>query len=255
MSANRAQPRPNASLVGAFRPVGGLRPSAVRCPWARNLRVLPPVSSRTRHGIVNRERADEKGADVRILVAYASEHGSTREIAERLADRLRRSGVAVVLADAGGVDSVQEFDAVVLGSAVHNGQWLPAAAELADHCARASTVPMVWPFSVGTVGAHGSALGPRASRFVRSRQPIPDAVVTCLGESRHRWFSGVMRPEDVSALGRTLFRLIGGRFGDHRDWPDVLAWADDLVARLTSGTGREELVDEGQQAQALTGDV
>jgi menaquinone-dependent protoporphyrinogen oxidase len=53
-----------------------------------------------------------------VLVAFASKHGPTAEIAEAVADRLRASGLTVECRRATDVTSVERYDAVVLGSAV-----------------------------------------------------------------------------------------------------------------------------------------
>jgi menaquinone-dependent protoporphyrinogen oxidase len=54
---------------------------------------------------------------MRILVAYATGHGSTRGVAERIAARL---GEAAELRAADQVDDVEAYDAVVFGSPVYN---------------------------------------------------------------------------------------------------------------------------------------
>ena len=62
-----------------------------------------------------------------ILVAVASRHGSTHEIAEVLAQELRTSGHAVAVRNARDVGDAEMYDAVVIGSAAYMGNWLPEA--------------------------------------------------------------------------------------------------------------------------------
>ena len=57
--------------------------------------------------------------DARILVAYASKHGSTREIAQAIGDVLRDAGFAVKVAAVSTVSDLSPYDAVVLGSALY----------------------------------------------------------------------------------------------------------------------------------------
>lgn len=173
---------------------------------------------------------------MRVLVCFAGEHGSTKEIAERIAARLRRDGRSVELAAAEEVTSTAGYDAVVLGSAIHNAQWLPAAADLLHREAPGLAGRAVWLFSVGMVGDRGSAFGPRLSRFARRHQPVPDAVAALEGgPARHHRFTGVFRPEHASRVGRVVFRMMGGRYGDHRDWVDVDTWAHGIAAGLGTG--------------------
>ena len=65
-----------------------------------------------------------------MLVAYASAAGSTAGVAERIAETLRSSGRGGVLPPAAPDIDPADFDAVVVGSAVHNMAWLPPAVEL-----------------------------------------------------------------------------------------------------------------------------
>ncbi|MGD9531450.1 flavodoxin domain-containing protein [Pseudonocardia sp.] len=173
---------------------------------------------------------------MRILVAYAGVHGATRSIAERIADRLRRAGLDADLRPAHEVGSVAGHDAIVLGSAIHDGQWLPEAAELAGREAAALADHPAWLFSVGMVGDRSSSLPRPVARMLRSRQPVPDAVAAAVRAGvlagRHHRFTGVFLREHTGRNGALLYRAMGGRFGDHRDWDDVHGWADSIAAAL-----------------------
>src|SRR5690606_13784617 len=96
-----------------------------RAPGAA--RVLSARQPR-RGGRIHRPRADGSGGStMRVLIAVASRHGSTYEIAEVIAAEVRAAGDVVDLRAAEDVDSLESYDAVVLGSAVYMGKWLPEA--------------------------------------------------------------------------------------------------------------------------------
>lgn len=60
----------------------------------------------------------------RALVAYASKHGSTREVAERIASVLGGRGLTVDVTSAAGVRGpLDGYDLVVLGGALYSGRW------------------------------------------------------------------------------------------------------------------------------------
>ena len=69
---------------------------------------------------------------MRVLVAYATYYGATREIAARIAQVLTKDGIESSLRSVDDA-SVEGFDAFVMGSAVHAGHWLKPAAEFVRH--------------------------------------------------------------------------------------------------------------------------
>jgi menaquinone-dependent protoporphyrinogen oxidase len=54
-----------------------------------------------------------------VLVAYASKHGSTAEIANAVAEALCAAGLRADCLEAVDVRGLESYDAVVLGSAVY----------------------------------------------------------------------------------------------------------------------------------------
>lgn len=164
-----------------------------------------------------------------ILVGYATAHGSTRGVADRLAAGLGRARLTTDTRPLDVVDDADAYDAFILGSAVHNQSWLdPAKDFVRDNLELLGPRP-VWLFSVGMPGAlHGPwrRLGPmEASVIVRS-------LPTDLAGRSHRLFSGVILASQLPLGGRIRFRLMGGRYGDHRDWDAIDRWAAEIAGEL-----------------------
>lgn len=61
---------------------------------------------------------------MKILVAYASMHGSTQEVAEFIGRVLRTYNADVDVADVRSIKRVNEYDTYILGSAIEGGTWL-----------------------------------------------------------------------------------------------------------------------------------
>lgn len=170
-----------------------------------------------------------------ILVAYASAHGSTAGIAAHMAVRLQNAGLPSVAAPVHTLGSIASYDAAIVGSAIHNGAWLPeAAAFLEGHRTQLQRVPC-WLFSVGAVGERSSFFGAGPSRIIRDAQEVRShtaQLVAATGARGHHGFAGAVDPKDWSALGNVFLRALGGRPGDHRDWPEIDEWTDSVVAAL-----------------------
>lgn len=158
-----------------------------------------------------------------VLVAYATAFGSTREIAERIGEVIGKSMASVAVRPVGEVDTTAGYDAVVVGSAVHNQAWLPEALEFLRRNAASLSGKPVWMFSVGLPGALPMLL----RRMAMSEEPVLRAQFKGVVEPvEHHLFSGVVTAEALPPNGRLIFRVIGGRYGDHRNWPEIEAWAD-----------------------------
>ncbi|MGW2830367.1 flavodoxin domain-containing protein [Streptomyces sp. NPDC001286] len=165
-----------------------------------------------------------------VLVGYATAHGSTREIAHRIASRMRTEGVEVDVRALEAVADMNGYDAFVVGSAVHDQKWLPEARSFVRQGIAAPGSRPVWLFSVGMPGA---LRGPW-KRLMYKEVPVIEADLAVPFTPRgHRLFSGVIRPEHLSRRGRLMFRLMGCRYGDHRDWSEIDGWAEQIAGALT----------------------
>ena len=61
---------------------------------------------------------------MRVLVAYATRHGATAGIAERVAAALTAAGLSAEARPVEDVRDVEPYDAVVLGGAAYMFHWL-----------------------------------------------------------------------------------------------------------------------------------
>jgi len=184
---------------------------------------------------------------MKILVAYASRHGATRGIAERLAQRLERNGLDVTLEHVDRVGAVDDYDAFVIGSAAYNHHWLKEATRFARrHRTRLESRP-VWLFSSGPIGT--------ATVDATGQDPLKAAVPREFAE-----LAAAVRPRDlkifygaydpsappiglVERLGAPFMRMAAVRdampSGDFRDWAAIDEWAAGIareLGRVPAGT-------------------
>jgi len=164
----------------------------------------------------------------RVLVAYATAAGSTAGIADRIAATLSAQGCEVVCRPVGPDVDPAAFDALVVGSAVHNMAWLRPAVDFLSRIPAAAGPP-VWCFSVGGIDPRGRLAGRMtASEVRRVEKEFPRGI----RPRQHRFFAGIVELRGVPLWGRLFWRAMGGRAGDHRDWPAVDAWAREIAGRL-----------------------
>ncbi|MET7772755.1 flavodoxin domain-containing protein [Nocardia sp. NPDC005366] len=166
----------------------------------------------------------------RIAVVYATAQGSTREIAEYIAEGFTTRGAEVELADVDHAPELTRFDAVVLGSAIHDMSLLLPAVDYVRNNRAALADTAVWLFSVGL----GPALrGPIGRVIGRTVPPKIAAVRDSISPREYRAFAGHYERVGVSLKARVLYRLMGGgRYGDLRDWAAISGWTAAIADEL-----------------------
>jgi len=162
---------------------------------------------------------------MRVLVAYASQYGATREIAAQIAQTLTDNGIEASLKPVDDAMSVEGFDAFVVGSAIHASHWLKPGVQFVEHHAAVLAKHPVWLFSSGPIGDAADKPQPDPKEIAEFR-----AEITVRG---HVVFGGAF-DRTSTAHGGWLERTVG-RFipeGDYRDWADIEAWARDVAQQL-----------------------
>jgi menaquinone-dependent protoporphyrinogen oxidase len=174
---------------------------------------------------------------VTVLVAYASKHGATRQIAERIATTLTASGQAAVAQPVETVDDVAGYNAVVIGGAAYYGHWLKPVTKFVRAHASALTDRPVWLFSSGPLGTGTTDAQGHDLRDAATPKEL-GVLREATGARGHRVFFGALDPDALTLPERAVRRLpAGGDLlpeGDFRDWEDIDVWAREIARELRS---------------------
>jgi len=165
---------------------------------------------------------------MRTLIGYASRFGSTRDIAVRIADTVRTHGIAVDVRSVDEIPNFDQYDAVVFGSGVYDGSWTAEATELMRRHAGVLALKPVWLFSVGSFGDRHPILG----GLIKKEPKEISEFERVLHPRDYRVFAGVIDLDHWPACGRLLFKALGGRAGDNRQWPEIDGWAKRIAEAL-----------------------
>lgn len=174
---------------------------------------------------------------MKVLVGYATRHGATAGIGQRVAAVLTDAGLEVDLARIDTVGDISKYDAFVIGSAAYYFHWLKEASSFVRRHVDVLRDRPVWLFSSGPVGpdkvdaeGHDILKGAEPKEFV-------DFLVAINPRDEHVFF-GAFDPdaEPVGLMERVTRMLPAVRealpTGDFRDWAEIDRWAEGIASEL-----------------------
>jgi menaquinone-dependent protoporphyrinogen oxidase len=165
-----------------------------------------------------------------VLIAYMSAKGSTEEIAQRINSIIESKGISTELLPIEQVSDLSKYSAAVIGSAVHNFEWLPPAQSfLHDNSSALSKIP-VWAFSVGCPATMPVVF--KKVTVQEQEHKLAEDLKRDLKVRGHVLFEGKFLKEHFGYVLRTLWSCFGGTYGDFRNWNRVEEWANKLADEL-----------------------
>ena len=164
----------------------------------------------------------------KILVAYASRAGSTAGVAEAIGKTLAEGGAQVDVLPVSEVKDLAPYRAVVVGSAIQGGVWLPEAMQFVQTHQAALSKKRCAAFLVCMTLSmrYGEKYRPHVATWLAPARALLKPVSEGL-------FAGALDIHKISsASDRFKFRLsvLFGVWpeGDNRDWEAIRTWAENL---------------------------
>ena len=172
-----------------------------------------------RRSFVMKTEGDEM--EEQVLVAYASKYGATAEIAEKIGQVLRQTGLRADVLSVDRIRDLTPYYAVVLGSAVYIGQWRKDAAKLLQAYETILAQRRVWLFSSGPTGKKEAEKSRNSWRLPESLRPVADRI-----KPRDiAVFHGDLDLKKLNFIEKAMIKKVNASPGDFRDWKAITAWA------------------------------
>jgi len=168
----------------------------------------------------------------KILVTYASRFGSTEGVAKSIGNTLSENGMMVDVLPMREVNDLSSYQAVVAGSAINGGAWLPEAMQFMQaHRSELAQKPFAAFLVCMTLTMRN---GEQYRSHVSSWLNPVRALVRPVSEGL---FTGGLDIRKIPSLSdRLKFRLsvLFGvwKEGDHRNWDAIKKWAVELKPLL-----------------------
>jgi menaquinone-dependent protoporphyrinogen oxidase len=199
----------------------GLGAAAITCAGLGYLAVRPPNQSVDffQHSDDGEERNRMKR---KILIAYASRLGSTGGVAQAIGGELAARGNIVDVKLASDVQDVSSYEAVLLGSAVRMGRWLPEAIAFLEQNLSSLASKSISYFTV-CMTMHADTPENRARA-----QGITSAARALREPAAEGFFGGRMDYGKLSFMEQTILRAKKTPEGDFRDWDAIRAWGQQI---------------------------
>ncbi len=161
----------------------------------------------------------------RVLVAYATKHRSTAEIAVEIGEVLQKTGLQVDIEQVENVHDLTRYEIVVLGSAVYMGQWRDEAADFLKKHQQELAQRSVWLFSSGPIGNGDPKALMKGWVFPEALQPVVDQI------KPHDivLFHGKLERDWLNLFEKAAVKFVGTNTGDSRDWDMIRNWAKGIA--------------------------
>jgi menaquinone-dependent protoporphyrinogen oxidase len=172
-----------------------------------------------------------------VLVAYASRHGATQGIAERIAETLRAAGLEVDARPTASVKSLAGYDAFVIGSAAYMFHWEKEAVQLVHRNQAVLAAKPAWLFSSGPLGTEALDAKGRDQKVAAVPKEIPDLVAAIRARDHRVFFGAYEKDRKLVGLAERFVSVMPAARdalpeGDFRDWPEIEAWAAGIARDL-----------------------
>ena len=177
---------------------------------------------------------------MRVLVAYASRHGATQGIAERIAASLTDAGLEVESRPVKDVADPAGYDAFVIGGAVYMFHWLKEMPRFLRRNQKLLAARPVWLFSSGPLGTETIDAKGRDVLEVSGAKEAAE-IAAAIHPRDHRMFFGAYSSgKPVGLAERFVAHMPAARDampeGDFRDWEAIEAWAAEIAEELKDPT-------------------
>lgn len=164
----------------------------------------------------------------KVLVAYGSKYGATKEIAEKVGEAIKQEGLDVDVFSADKVKDVNDYQGVVIGSAVYIGMWRKEVNKFVKSNQQALKERPVWIFSSGPAGKGDAKAQMNGWTYPTSLKPIIEDI-----KPRDiAVFHGNVNVEKMGGLEKWMIRRVKSEYGDFRDWAAIAEWGKGIAVDI-----------------------
>lgn len=168
--------------------------------------------------------ANPKEKKMKILVLYSSQTGTTREIAEFMAQEIGKAGHQADVTHCSEAQNLKTYDAIIIGAPVYAGKWKAEAGTFVKNNADLLKVIPHAYFMVGTSFDGKASPAEMRAILAKERELCPP-----VSEGR---FMGRLDYSRLNVFQRMICKMMKAPEGDFRDWKAISEWTRETVQLL-----------------------
>ncbi len=176
--------------------------------------------------------SNNKG-DLKILIAYASNSGSTAEVATAIGEALCEEGNTVETKWIKNVKAIDNYDAVIIGSPILYENWMPEAREFVkNNQSILKNMPVSYFITCMAMSRKEEAGLQQAIEYSdKLIALVPQVKPISVGR-----FAGVLDYSKIPFFTSILVKVVMAshkvKEGDYRDWNAIRSWAKSIDFHL-----------------------
>jgi menaquinone-dependent protoporphyrinogen oxidase len=170
---------------------------------------------------------------IRILIGYASNHGSTVEIADFIGKNLKSIKTTVDIQPVVKVESVENYDVIIIGSPIYYGKWLVEIPEFVENnLEKLIKIPVACFITcMAAIKTDNDNIKEANGHLIKSLAQIPRIKPFKTG-----FFAGKLDFKKCTLIETILMKIImiwkGAEAGDYRDWSKIKSWTSAVLTAV-----------------------
>ena len=162
----------------------------------------------------------------RVLIAYATKYGTTKEIAKEIQDVLTEKGIESDLISVMETVEIDAYDAVILGSPVYMGKMLVEARDFCQHYRPYLKNTWLAIFVNGISCCPPKSAG--TSPMIAAIDEMSEYVIPAMKTA----FAGAFSTTELTDADAQITSMVRPPIGDFRDHEAIRVWALDVVSAI-----------------------
>ncbi len=162
--------------------------------------------------------------DNKILIAYGTVSGSTREVAQAVAEEMQKAGAQVDIKPVEDVKTIEGYDGIIVGTAVRMFHILGKTRRfLRRYKKDLKEVPVAYFLVCLTMGEETPENVEQAKKYARPMINTKEPVSLGL-------FGGCIDHEKLNDFFGKTMKSVPEQ--DHRDWENIAEWGKETLSKL-----------------------